>query len=101
MATIVERARHLARGLRRPIVCSACQLPRTAGRRMIAGPEVYICESCVDIAEGHATAAHSSRPCSFCGRAEVQMAKTWPALAICASCVELARGMLAEDDRRS
>ena len=98
MGTITERVRRFARGLQRPIRCSACHLPRDVGRRVIAGPAVYICESCVAAAASHTVATPSSKGCSFCGRADIQIASAWPSVAICTSCVELARYILAEDD---
>ena len=101
MATIVEHAHRLVRRLQRPILCSACQLPRAVGRRMIAGPAVYICESCIASAADRGVATLSSKTCSFCRRADVQLATTWPKVAICTSCLELTRGILTEDDRRS
>jgi hypothetical protein len=46
MAALSERVRRFARRFQRPVHCSACQLPRGPGRRLIAGPGVFICESC-------------------------------------------------------
>ena len=93
MANITERVRRFPR-------CRACRLPRGEGRRLIAGPGVYICESCIALATRE-PAADAAERCSFCGRRDVPIAGAWPKLAICAPCIELARGILAEDDRRS
>ena len=93
MANITERVRRFPR-------CRACRLPRGEGRRLIAGPDVYICESCIALATRE-SAVDTAQRCSFCGRRDVPIAGAWPKLAICAPCIELARGILAEDDRRS
>jgi hypothetical protein len=47
MVAITEQVRRFARRFRQPIRCSACQVPHGSGRRLISGPGVYICESCV------------------------------------------------------
>ena len=78
--------------------CRACRLPGGPGRRLIAGPNVYICEACLTVP---ATRDVAAERCSFCGRRDVPIAGAWPSLAICAPCAELARGVLAEDDRQS
>jgi len=101
MVAITERVRRFARRFGHPIQCSACRVPRGAGRRMIAGPGVYICEACVAEAAGQEVVGPSPGRCSFCGRRDVPNAKTWPQVAICTSCVELTRRILAEDDQRS
>ena len=94
MANITERVRRVAR-------CRACHLPSGVDRRLIAGPGVYICESCIALLATRESAADAAKRCSFCGRRDVPIAGAWPSLAICAACVELARGVLAENDRRS
>jgi ribosomal protein L37AE/L43A len=101
MAAIAERVRRFARRFQRPIRCSACHLPRTTGRRLISGPGVYICESCIAAAAGLGVAVAPTTRCSFCGHRDATIAGTWPDLTICARCVELARAILAADDRRS
>ena len=94
MANISERIRRLPR-------CRACRLPGAEGRRLIAGPGVYICEACLALPATRQSAAGTAERCSFCSRRDVPLAGGWPPLAICAPCAELARGVLAEDDRRS
>ena len=81
--------------------CRACRLPRAEGRRLIAGPSVYICEACLASLATRESRARPAERCAFCGRRDVPIAGAWPSFAICAACVELARGVLAEDDRRS
>ena len=94
MANITERVRRFPR-------CRACHLPSGVNGRLIAGPGVYICESCIALLATRESAADAAERCSFCGRCNVPIAGAWPSLAICAACVELARGVLVEDDRRS
>ena len=94
MADIAERVHRIAR-------CRACRLPRGPDRRLIAGPGVYICESCIALLAGRESAAGAAERCSFCSRRDVPIAGAWPSLAICAACVELARDILAEDDQRA
>jgi hypothetical protein len=94
VANIAERVRRFPR-------CRACQLPRGAGRRLIAGPGVYICESCIALLATRESAADTAERCSFCGRRDVPIAGAWPSFAICAPCIELSHGILGEDDRRS
>jgi ATP-dependent protease Clp ATPase subunit len=76
-------------------------MPRDAARRLIAGPGVYICESCIALLGTPESATDLAERCSFCGRRDVPIAGAWPSLAICAACLERARAVLAEEDRRS
>ena len=94
MTSISERVRRFAR-------CRACRLPGGVDRRLIAGPGVYICESCLALLASRESADATAERCSFCGRRDVPIAGVWPSFAICAPCVELSHGILAEDDRRS
>ena len=93
MANITERIRRVAR-------CRACHLPSGVDRRLIAGPGVHICESCIALLASCESAANAGERCSFCRRRDVPIAGAWPSLAICAACLELARGVLAEEDQR-
>jgi hypothetical protein len=101
MVAITERVRRFARRFHRPIRCTACQRPAAAAGRLISGPGVYICESCIAAVSSAEDAADSATRCSFCGRRGVRIARTWPKVAICVPCIELSRNVLAEDDRRS
>jgi ATP-dependent protease Clp ATPase subunit len=76
-------------------------MPSGEGRRLIAGPGVYICESCIALLATPESTAATAERCSFCGRRDVPIAGAWPSLAICAACIELSHNILAEDDRRS
>ena len=91
----------IAEGVRRFPRCRACRLPGGVDRRLIAGPGVHICESCIALLASRESAADAAERCSFCWRRDMPIVGARPSFAICAACVELARGILAEDDRRS
>ena len=94
MAIFAEPVRRFPR-------CRACHLPSGVNGRLISGPGVYICESCIALLARRESVAAAAERCSFCWRRDVPIAGAWPSLAICAACLELARGILAEDDPRS
>jgi hypothetical protein len=94
VANATERIRRVAR-------CRVCHLPSGVDRRLVAGPGVNICESCLEALTGRKSAVDAGQRCSFCRRRDVPIAGAYPSLAICAACLELARGALAEEDRRS
>jgi len=94
--------------------CSFCGRAELKARRLVAGPGVYICESCVDVsrrvigtAEPAATAnatlvavaAENTRErCSFCGKRRHQLdglASSGDVL-ICSDCVKLCDEIVAE-----
>jgi len=81
--------------------CRACHLPSAEGRRLIAGPGVYLCESCIALLATRASSADTAERCAFCGRRDVPIAGALPSLALCAACLELSHSILAEDDRQS
>ena len=92
MTSIAERARLFPR-------CRACRLPGGVDRRLIAGPSVFICESCLALLASRDSSGDTAERCSFCGQHDVLIAGAWPSFAICAPCVELSRSILAEDVR--
>ena len=94
MTSTTERARRFPR-------CRACGLPGGVDRRLIAGPGVYICESCIRVLASREFAGDTAERCSFCWRHDVPITGAWPSLAICAACIGLVRGVLAEDIQRS
>jgi ClpX C4-type zinc finger len=98
VANTTERVRRFAHSFPR---CRACRLPSAEGRRLIAGPGVYICESCIALLATRESAAATAERCSFCGRRDVPIAGALPSLAICTACLELSHSILAENDRRS
>ena len=96
MPIITQLARRFVPRFSRPIHCSACNFPHGGGRRLISGPGVYICESCVaEIAESE-TIIEAADHCSFCHRRDTPIAKEWPSVAICNICVALARTILSD-----
>jgi hypothetical protein len=98
MTIVADVVHRIIRRLRQPIRCSACHLPRATDRRLIAGPSIYICESCVGDAAMRRVSVHPSARCSFCARPDRPVVGSWPQLSICGDCVELTQCMLAEDD---
>ena len=82
----------------RSVRCGACRRSRETAGRLVDGPWVYICESC--LRETNSTAAIPRWPtrCSFCGDRHQSFAGAWPGIAICADCAQFARGILAEGD---
>src|SRR5262249_27605799 len=57
------------RTARRDAVCTACGRPPSEVGKLIAGPNVFICDACVAAAEkGRPSARRAS--CSFCGKKE-------------------------------
>ena len=92
---------NITEGIRRVARCRACHLPSGIDRRLIAGPGIYICESCIALLASRESAADTAERCSFCRRRDVPIAGVWPSMAICAACLEVARGVLAEEGRRS
>jgi len=105
------------------LACSFCGRRQRKARKLVAGPDVYICEKCVEMAEtvirsGQATETalgplHSvpgnmaQRRCSFCGKRRHQVTglatsvgapagKLADDAAICAECLLLCREIHSE-----
>jgi len=103
--------------------CSFCGRAQRKTRKLVAGPDVYICESCVEraasvIASGRSDQttlspltpvppAEKSRRCSFCGKHRHQLSGLATAehnphgklntdAAICSDCLTLCREIHAE-----
>ncbi len=81
--------------------CSFCGAKDTVVARLVAGPGVYICGGCIDLARqviaaaeavsGPPQGAEIALSCSFCGHsaAEVERLVAGPGVYICGSCVDL------------
>lgn len=95
-----------ARSRRRDAVCTFCGRPPAELDKLIAGPNVFICDACVARAEnaletrrqagGFATAKSALTRCSFCRKrhtAARQVIATSTAN-ICADCLGVCRGIL-------
>jgi ribosomal protein S14 len=106
MVHLREAAGRLLRRVRLPLHCSACGRPRAEVRRLLSGPGVYMCETCIRDAAARlaepAVGADTPGRCRFCGvtRAPVLLTEGATPLAVCAACVRLMEGILAEDDAR-
>jgi ClpX C4-type zinc finger len=99
------------RSVKRDTVCTFCERPPSEVAKLIAGPNVYICDACVALAErilrgGARSKALSSAPrlgakgrCSFCGKrpARERQLASGPAASVCSECLALCRQIL--DDR--
>ncbi len=99
MTTIPERVRRIAHRFQRPARCIACHVPRGGGRRLISGPGVAICETCVSVAAAQLAPETADR-CSFCTRRDPRQATIWPNVTMCHDCVGLAMRIFADDARR-
>jgi hypothetical protein len=101
------------RNIKRDAVCTFCERPPSEVAKLIAGPDVYICDSCVALAEEAitggsptgtggllATAKKGAKArCSFCGHrgADRRPVVTAAAANVCSECLRLCREIL--DDR--
>jgi hypothetical protein len=92
-----------SRNPRRDMVCTFCGRPPSEVSRLLAGPNVYICEGCVVRAEGAigARATKGVARCSFCGKKGAgRQAVTMASATICSECLTISRQILdarAED----
>jgi hypothetical protein len=125
---IVEAAGGARRWRRRDrlpleLSCSFCGRPQRKTRKLVAGPGVYICETCVALADSvvasgrsektaigiveAVAAAARTRRCSFCGKHRHQVSglastmanpcgKLHADAAICSECLALCREIHAE-----
>ena len=93
-----------SRNATRDLICTYCDRPANDVEKLIAGPDVYICDRCVAAAEATAsgrarTAAGHAKRCAFCnrtGRGGRQIV-TKSTFGICSDCLEQCRKIL--DDR--
>lgn len=102
-----------SRTIRRDAVCTFCERPPSEVEKLIAGPNVFICDRCVALAETALStdmndpagpspltrAKAGAGRCSFCGKrrgAERPLA-VGPAARVCRDCLAVCRQIL--DDR--
>lgn len=84
------------RNTTRDAVCTWCDRPPGEVEKLVAGPNVYICDRCVREMERALNAAPTTRgagSCSFCRKrasAARRVAAT-PAAAVCSDCLTLCR----------
>jgi hypothetical protein len=86
------------RATARDAVCTWCERPPSEVSKLIAGPKVYICESCIAAAERALTSASrgaTRHRCSFCRKrgSESNSLAIGPAN-ICADCLTVCREIL-------
>jgi hypothetical protein len=79
----------------RDAVCSFCARPPAEVRKLVRGPDVFICDRCVAEAEralaGRASKLGSgARACSFCGKRSKAVARSADA-GVCGDCLEQCR----------
>jgi hypothetical protein len=96
------------RNVKRDAVCTFCGRPPSEVSKLIAGPNVYICDVCVGLAErslvggaGPPSVAPSKRKralsrCSFCSRRRGTQRPLFsgPAACVCGECLRLCREIL-------
>ena len=97
-----------SRTLRRDALCTFCERPPSEVAKLIAGPNVYICDTCVALAEraaaksgpaGHFKTSKSAMArCSFCGKRyrEGRSVIVAPAAKICEECLRVCCQILGE-----
>lgn len=106
--------------------CSFCGAAQREVRKLIAGPDVYICDACVELADGVVASGHPADTrlgqlravpeqdgqarCSFCGKPRDRLtglaalsdespADSTSSLAICPECVSLCDEIISEELR--
>ena len=97
-----------SRSLKRDTVCTFCERPPSEVAKLIAGPNVYICDACVAVAQSVVTERSRqgaiapvrslTARCSFCGRLR---SRSRPlagaaAAAVCGECLQLCRQILTD-----
>jgi hypothetical protein len=120
------RVRDGARGRDRELLlaCTFCGKPQNKVRKLIAGPGVYICDGCIDLAVDVITSGHAARTafgamsnvpeeqsgvqCNFCGKdrgqvervavmPEVTVERTSSSAAVCSECLVLCGEIITEE----
>ncbi len=98
------------RNARHELACTFCERPPSEIAKLIAGPEVFVCDGCVTLAEAalrgrgsplSREGARSKASCSFCGkrRTASRAVVSSPQASVCEPCLVLCRQIL--DDRSS
>ena len=94
------------RGSKRDAVCTWCSRPPSEVAKLVAGPNIYICDGCVREAEralrknDEARVASRLARCSFCRRLAGTGRKvvTGRHANVCADCLQLSRDFMSLDD---
>jgi ATP-dependent Clp protease ATP-binding subunit ClpX len=79
--------------------CSFCGRAQAQCAKLVAGPEVYICDVCVAQARTWPQAPSPGRTCSFCDywKPGKDRLVAVGAVAICGACLDLCDEILAEE----
>jgi hypothetical protein len=91
-----------SRNRQRAAVCTFCERPPSEVAKLIAGPNVFICDSCTTSAEAVLAGArgaglsHGHGRCSFCGsrHSRTRAVVGDAAAKVCQECVRACRGIL-------
>ena len=89
-----------SRRVKRDAVCTWCERPPSEVAKLIAGPNVFICDACVTAAErqlnGRSRAPRgASRTCAFCSRrANATRALASGSSSVCSDCLRVCREIL-------
>ena len=78
--------------------CTFCGRAQGQCAKLVAGPGVYICDSCVALARTWTPASYPGRTCSFCGSWSPRRGRvvTRGSASICAECLDLSDEIIAE-----
>lgn len=81
--------------------CSFCGKSHTEAKKLIAGPNIYICDECafgfLSLTKEAALANAQSESCSFCGKRarEVETVFQRESARICNECLEICREIIS------
>lgn len=103
----------------RRVRCSFCGATTPTARKLVAGPDVFVCDACVALASGTLAGdpaaeqrwaaqrtsspapqgRRRSQPCSFCGKGpeQVRGMAYGGGSRICSECLDLCREIIAEE----
>jgi ClpX C4-type zinc finger len=78
------------------LICSFCQKTQKVVAKLIAGPSVYICNECVELAR---TGFRPQPTCSFCGKeaAPKLRVRGLGTVAVCFECLDLCDEIIADE----
>ncbi len=86
------------------LTCSFCGKSQREVRKLIAGPAVYICDECIQlaietIARARSEGGTTTLRCSFCGKSppKVKMLVAAETARICNECITLCKDIIAEE----
>src|SRR4051812_42996693 len=92
-------AARFSSALRRPLACSACGRMRAEVAHMIAGPQVYLCDGCVEQAARQLALRQAPTEgvrCRICRQRRAKDIATVGSVTVCADCLGLVESVLAE-----